>query len=566
MSRSLEVGRAVLCSPTTNLELWLTTLITISPKQGAINFQQLKPARLLDLLSSGSVWVGRDHGMHIELRLTLAEECLDRRQLRDLTESILRAPVWEQLMLRPTPPVDAVVEPGTIRLDISHAGNDEPPGGQKPHRLFSNVPAADTRPPEDIPTASLQYVRLSMDLLETSTRRRPPPKRSHTSPDERQPAQAATGNCDVLLYDMLSVDNAPHEDITGPVPTTTNPSTKRKRKRPATDNVMLTLSTRHESSSKVKRGRTRPATDSVLPHGLPPDPAASDRAEIENMMDGALRLSVCGGLTKPVNGLKIKANTFRMGLADIAPVIWRFGHLSVRALSQRAHLLPTIGRSLSQVACVRATSISLKDKVMNLTTCQGLVAQQDASPLASSVACRLWVHLQKNLSNKCATPLQAFLASNAQAVHSNSSDDMLAEVVQEEDEMAEDELILHQDPSPSFASTDEKQLEGQTSRIPEYGAYSGELEDDLLLDTEPLDIVSIDNLGEDQPVASHSGNDVLDSIHHGVSYGAAIHEPQDNFGTDHTADEVWSSYEPCDSPMLAEAEELRDELLFEGCG
>jgi hypothetical protein len=93
MTRSIELGRAVLCSPTSNLELWLTTLITLSLTPDENNMQQLKPARLLDHLASGHVWVGRGHGMHMKLALTLSEEPLDRNHLQDLTDAIVRAPV-----------------------------------------------------------------------------------------------------------------------------------------------------------------------------------------------------------------------------------------------------------------------------------------------------------------------------------------------------------------------------------------------------------------------------------------------------------------------------------------
>jgi hypothetical protein len=93
MSRSVELGRAVLCSPAANLELWLTTLITVSPEQDENNLQQLKPAQLLHFLSSGNVWVGRGRGMHIQLKLTIREEDVALRQIQYLTDAIIRAPV-----------------------------------------------------------------------------------------------------------------------------------------------------------------------------------------------------------------------------------------------------------------------------------------------------------------------------------------------------------------------------------------------------------------------------------------------------------------------------------------
>jgi hypothetical protein len=48
------------------------------------------------------------------------------------------------------------------------------------------------------------------------------------------------------------------------------------------------------------------------------------------MVDGAMRLSICGTLNRKLVGWKAKASTFRLGLADVAPAIWRTGYLVVR--------------------------------------------------------------------------------------------------------------------------------------------------------------------------------------------------------------------------------------------
>ena|SRR4051794_40989079 len=93
MSRSIELGRAVLGSSTSNHELWLTTLITLSPEQDATYLRQLRAGQCLELLASGGLWVGRGHGMHIDLKITMHEEALPPQQLQDLTEAILQAPV-----------------------------------------------------------------------------------------------------------------------------------------------------------------------------------------------------------------------------------------------------------------------------------------------------------------------------------------------------------------------------------------------------------------------------------------------------------------------------------------
>ena len=93
MSRLVELGRAVLNTPTPNHELWLTTLITILPEQSTTYFAQLSPVQCLEALTSGALWVHRGHDMHMDLRLTLRNEALPCKQLQDLTNAVLQAPV-----------------------------------------------------------------------------------------------------------------------------------------------------------------------------------------------------------------------------------------------------------------------------------------------------------------------------------------------------------------------------------------------------------------------------------------------------------------------------------------
>jgi hypothetical protein len=92
MSRTIEVGRAVLSSSTQRLELWLTTLITISPSQ-QIDNQQLSSPALLRLLSSGNLWMGRGSGMLMQIELTLRGEPLPQERFSGLIENIMSAPV-----------------------------------------------------------------------------------------------------------------------------------------------------------------------------------------------------------------------------------------------------------------------------------------------------------------------------------------------------------------------------------------------------------------------------------------------------------------------------------------
>lgn len=96
MVRNLEVGRAVLASSTLPLELWLTTLITISPAQHSIDLEQLSSHCLLELLSSGYIWVDHGRAARVELTLTFHGEPLPRQELQDLVQNICQAPVSPQ--------------------------------------------------------------------------------------------------------------------------------------------------------------------------------------------------------------------------------------------------------------------------------------------------------------------------------------------------------------------------------------------------------------------------------------------------------------------------------------
>lgn len=93
MHRSIELGRAVLSTSSANLELWLRTLITITPQQQCTNVEQRDATSMLGLLSSGEVWVGRGDGLYIDLDLTSRGRPLADEQLQQLSGAILEAPV-----------------------------------------------------------------------------------------------------------------------------------------------------------------------------------------------------------------------------------------------------------------------------------------------------------------------------------------------------------------------------------------------------------------------------------------------------------------------------------------
>jgi len=108
-----------------------------------------------------------------------------------------------------------------------------------------------------------------------------------------------------------------------------------------------------------------------------------------------------------------------------------------QALSQRAHLLPTIACSIGRIGGVKATSISLRDKIKDmkavaLRASPGRLdftltdADYEAAEAESAIASHLWVQSQRSLMDKPMAPIKPCVAPIVQQAQPDS-DDMLAD-------------------------------------------------------------------------------------------------------------------------------------------
>jgi hypothetical protein len=108
---------------------------------------------------------------------------------------------------------------------------------------------------------------------------------------------------------------------------------------------------------------------------------------------------------------------------------------TLQTLAQRAHLLPTIGRSLVHAAGVRTASVSLGDKLQRLAgyssgTHQrgGLSSQVPTARTeltrTSSIADSLWLHLQKNLLTRSTPPTQSFVTRNRDTADRSDAEEL----------------------------------------------------------------------------------------------------------------------------------------------
>jgi hypothetical protein len=199
--------------------------------------------------------------------------------------------------------------------------------------MFSNVPAADVQPPDGISKVNLQAVHFVMDVLEPKPR--PSMKRSKTSPtntctESSQHVPNSEWNIvsDAMSQELtLRPEGARREARLDSDSPTTSPACKRKRSRPEVP-VRTSSSPTSCSSHGVNLRRSPPASNIIQPHAKV-DLDVEELAEVRLMVDGAMRLAI-HGLSKSCNGLKVKANTFRSGLANTAPCLWRPGYLAVR--------------------------------------------------------------------------------------------------------------------------------------------------------------------------------------------------------------------------------------------
>jgi hypothetical protein len=241
--------------------------------------------------------------------------------------------VWAQLKLKATLAIDGNLDEKTTAININHCESASASGETNRHRLFCDVPATDVQPSDGVPRYQLQAVHLSIGVLEP--KQRPRMKRSKTSPAERSATESYTDHdiegddeSDSMLHDMLATASSPGLTQVNDVSRTIPANRKRKRQR-------TSAPTRTSSSPAIA------CTQQISPHnhsatgldphcGAKPPPFKDEMEEIGLLIDGAMRLSIYG-INKPYNGLKIKANTFGAGLADVAPALWRPGHLAVGA-------------------------------------------------------------------------------------------------------------------------------------------------------------------------------------------------------------------------------------------
>lgn len=247
-------------------------------------------------------------------------------------------------MLQPSLSSGIALDPGIIRLNINYINKGEERKEQRHHRMFMDAPAADAKPPSGVPVIALESVRLCMEVLEARQRTKTMHKRLRLADRDDELRQLEIGlvetnvgsGFDILLHEIgrpvqeeLLVPDTRHHSVLPQIEA--KPKGKARRINKRTKSSPALRSVHHDGKHR------RPVTITDLqdsPHSAAAAAVtARNQVEIHHIVDGALRLSVSGSFSnKSANGIKVKANTFRAGLADIAPALWRPSYLTVGKL------------------------------------------------------------------------------------------------------------------------------------------------------------------------------------------------------------------------------------------
>jgi len=243
---------------------------------------------------------------------------------------------------------------------------------------------------------------------------------------------------------------------------------------------------------------------------------------------------------------------------------------------------------------MRTTSLALENVLSGLGTCSQQhsdqrseqndnLDEQDVSHLGSRFASQLWKQLQKHLSIKSTTPLQAFVASDTLAACSGSHSQLILFEQQEPGEhvpvqstdmgsmsvdkspKSSDELKLHRSPRSSAGAKVSTQRERPSEILsrhdPLYSA--GECGDDLLLETLPHHIPPKVASGCQAEFRSVSySTDTPASKDETLVQGASTANSHYILGRSQTAEEHEFASSFCISPTPAETKPLQNEQML----
>lgn len=226
--------------------------------------------------------------------------------------------VWQQLHLQPAVPNEMAHGPGKLRVLVGHSVNSATSTARTHINFLQAIHTADLRPPEGVCSLTLDSIIISADIF--------PPRQQRKAVRIKRPRSVKenaipTGDSREATFDESSPPGT-HEAFSSVARSSISGRNGRKRpntsfaERPSPPQAM-------PPNKDYLNGSSAPRFPENLDVRRSPQ-SALDYAVLQLFIDGALRLSVLSTINnKLIPGLKVRANTFESGLADIAPGLWR---------------------------------------------------------------------------------------------------------------------------------------------------------------------------------------------------------------------------------------------------
>lgn len=217
--------------------------------------------------------------------------------------------------MQPAVPNEMAHGPGKLRVLIGHSVNSATSTARPHINILQDVHTADLRPPEGVRILTLDSIVVSADIFPLSQQRK--------AVRNRRPRTIKENGLPMGDHRETTLDEPLSLGTNEAVSTVVRPSVS-GRKRP---NILL--------AARQSLPQTIPPNKDHLNTSSAPEvsgnlderqssQSALNYAVLQLFVDGALRLSVLSTINnKLIPGLKVKANTFETGLADIAPSLWR---------------------------------------------------------------------------------------------------------------------------------------------------------------------------------------------------------------------------------------------------
>ena len=224
---------------------------------------------------------------------------------------------------------------GRVELELSHIRTDPDVEKKRSHRLSFDVPFADVKPPDGVPVCALRAVCLSIEISRT---KQPPRSKKARCRIEHENKGEGKGNKIAFLQDgwylrdleeLSQTCSWPGDMIllsgrSDPTKATFIQLDDKKEVSIFTPNDLTRTSCLRKRSAESALHEVNSTVDSIMEQH-----SEFNFGQIMELLDVAVRMTICRNPLKISSGVKVKASSFGARLAEIAPSLWSPDYLPV---------------------------------------------------------------------------------------------------------------------------------------------------------------------------------------------------------------------------------------------